>query len=134
MSLRQIPYMAFAVILYFILITLAGLSLDRLLFTVPLPSGAGMAISLSDLLIVFATLLAFFELVGTTSASSRAILSHGLQLVVFLIALLLLLLLPRFGTATFLIITLMTLINTVAGYSISILRARRDFSIDRSLE
>ena len=36
--------------------------------------------------------------------------------------------LPGFGTGTFLIITLMALVDVVAGYSISILTARRDMT------
>lgn len=133
MSIRQIPFMAFAAIVYFILVSLVGSSLDRIVLQVPMPSGVSLPLTIGELLILFATIMGFVELVGSTSASSTAILNHGLQLVVFLVCLLLLLLLPRFATGTFLIITIMTLINTVAGYSISILRARRDFTLDRTI-
>ncbi len=132
MSIRQLPYMVFAALLYFILVGVAGLSLERVLLTVPMPSGAGLSITVGELLIILALVFSFVELLGS-SASSTAIISHGLQLIVFLACLLLLLLLPKFGTGTFLVITLMTLINTVAGYSISILRARRDFTLDRTI-
>lgn len=133
MSIRQIPFMAFAPLLYFILIGLVGLPLTQVLLTIPMPSGAGLTLTTGEILILVATVLAFAELIGSSSAHSSAIISHGLQLVVFLICLLLLLLLPRFGTGTFLVLTIMTLINTVAGYSMSILRARRDFSLERTM-
>ena len=133
MSIRQFPFMAFAALLYFIIVGLAGLALDRTALTIPMPSGAGLALTIGEILIIVAVVLSFFELIGS-SASSSAILSHGLQLIVFLVCLLLLLLLPRFGTGVFLIIVLMTLINTVAGYSISILRARRDFTLERTID
>lgn len=132
MSIRQIPFMAFAALLYFVLVGLAGLPLERVLLSVPMPSGARLPVTVGELLIILALVFSFVELLGS-SASSTAIISHGLQLIVFLVCLLLLLLLPKFGTGTFLVITLMTLINTVAGYSISILRARRDFALDRTI-
>ncbi|MBN9061411.1 MAG: hypothetical protein BGP06_21250 [Rhizobiales bacterium 65-9] len=130
---RRIPFLAFSIILYYVLVSLSGIPLDRTLFSVPLPSGAGLSVTLAELLILIAIILGFFELLGSTSATTVAIISHGLQMIVFLVALLLFLLLPVFGTATFLIITMMTLINTIAGYSVSIMRARRDFSFERDM-
>ncbi len=134
MTIRQIPFMIFAVLIYFILVSLAGLDLSRVLLTVPLPSGSRMELRLGELLILLASILGFVELINSTNATASAILNHGLSLGVFLVCLLLLLLAPRFGTGTFLVITLMTLIDTVAGYSISIMRARRDFSMERTAE
>lgn len=128
---RRIPFLAFSIILYYALVSLGGIPLDRILFSLPLPSGVGLSVTLAELLILIAVFLGFFELLGSTSATTVAIISHGLQMIIFLIALLLFLLLPAFGSATFLIITMMTLINTIAGYSVSIMRARRDFSFDR---
>ncbi len=133
MSIRQFPFMAFAVILYFVLVSLFKLPLNQDLMSIPMPSGVRLVLTVSDILIILATIFSFVELIGSTSASATAILNHGLQLIVFLAALLLLLLLPTFATGCFLVITMMTLINTVAGYSISILRARRDFTVGPTL-
>jgi hypothetical protein len=41
---------------------------------------------------------------------------------------------PGAGTATFLLLTLMALLDVIAGFSISIFAARRDFAIDRTVE
>jgi hypothetical protein len=134
MTIRQIPFMIFAVLLYFILVSLAGMDLGRVLLTVPLPSGARMELKLGEFIVLLAAIFGFVELINSTNATASAILNHGLSLGVFLVCLLLLLLAPRFGTGTFLVITLMALIDTVAGYSISIMRARRDFSMERASE
>ena len=135
MSFRQIPFMVFAIALYFLLVAAArSLSLDRTVFTLPLPSGARMDMKVGELFILIAAVLSFIELINSTSASATAILNHGLSLGVFLICLLLFLLVPSAGTGTFLLMTLLTLIDTVAGYSISIMRARRDFTMERATE
>ena len=70
----------------------------------------------------------FFEIMNATSAKSSSIFNHGLSLVLFIACGLIFLFVPGFGTGTFLIITLMSLVDVVAGYSISILTARRDMT------
>jgi hypothetical protein len=133
MSVRQLPFMIIAVILYFLLVSIVRVPLDSVLFTMPMPSGDRLAFSLGELLISLTAILMFVETVSNTSASASAIVNHGLSLVVFLICLLLWLLMPRFGTGTFFVMMLLTLIDTVAGYSNSILRARRDLTVEQTL-
>jgi hypothetical protein len=47
----------------------------------------------------------------------------------FIIALIVFLLVQAFGTPAFLMLTLMALVDVVAGYTVSIFAARRDFSV-----
>jgi len=51
---------------------------------------------------------------------------------VFVAALLEFLLLKGFGTLTFFLITLMTFIDVIAGFTVTIQGARRDFGVDRA--
>jgi hypothetical protein len=44
----------------------------------------------------------------------------------FLVSMLLFLLTPLFGTSTFFLITLMSLVNVIAGFTITAIAARRD--------
>ena len=67
--------------------------LDSEVMAVNMLSGTTWTMAFGDLLILIAVFLGFFELLGSTSASTIAIVSHGLQMIVFLVALLLLLLL-----------------------------------------
>ena len=55
--------------------------------------------------------------------------NHGLSLVVFIVALIEFIVLPEFGTSTFFMITLFTLLDVVAGFTVTIATARRDFSV-----
>jgi hypothetical protein len=70
----------------------------------------------------------FFEVMNAANAKSSSIVNHGLSMLVFMACFVTFLMLPGFGTGTFLIITLMALVDVIAGYSISILTARRDMT------
>ena len=50
-------------------------------------------------------------------------------MLIFVVALGLFLIMPAFGTATFFLIMLMTLMDTLAGFIITIVAARRDLAV-----
>lgn len=123
---RFFPFMLLAVIAYGVTVAALGIPLSRELVSLGLPSGSAFTLTVSELLLTFATIVLFFELVSAASTKSRSLLSHGLSMVVFIACGLIFLFVPGFGTGTFVIITLMSLVDVIAGYSISILTARRD--------
>ena len=107
---RFFPFMLLAVIAYGVTVAAMGVPLSR------------------ELLLAVSTIVLFFEIMNATSAKSSSILNHGLSMVVFIACGLIFLFIPGFGTGTFVIITLMALVDVIAGYSISILTARRDMT------
>lgn len=123
---RFFPFMLLAVIAYGVTVAALGIPLSRELVSLGLPSGSAFTLTVSELLLTFATIVLFVELVSAASTKSRSLLSHGLSMVVFIACGLIFLFVPGFGTGTFVIITLMSLVDVIAGYSISILTARRD--------
>ena len=129
--LRFFPFMVLAIAAYAVAIQVMGLSLGSELLSFALPSGARFALTVSELLLAISTIVLFFEVMNAASAKSNSILNHGLSMLVFIACFIGFLLVPAFGTGTFLIITLMALVDVVAGYSISILTARRDMTFDR---
>jgi hypothetical protein len=66
------------------------------------------------------------EVYRATSSSTAAILNHVLSLVVFIVALIELLVMPRMANMTFFLIVLMTLSDVIAGFTVTISTARRD--------
>ena len=126
--MRFFPFMVIAVAAYGMVSVAFAIPLDRVILTFPLPSAAGFALTVGELLIGLATVVLFFELMNATSAKSSSIFNHGLSLLVFLAGFVIFLFVPGFGSGTFLIIVLMCLVDVVAGYSISILTARRDMT------
>ncbi len=126
---RFFPFMLIAVLAYSIGVAVMNMPPDQVMLSTGLPSGASLVLSVQDVLLTIATVVLFFEIMNAASARSSSILNHGLSLLVFIACFLAFLLLPAFGTGTFLVITIMTLVDVVAGYSISILAARRDLTV-----
>jgi hypothetical protein len=127
--LRTFPLLALVVIAYNVLIVLNQTALTAVAGEVRLPSGAVWNVTAGDILIISGLALLFVEMVTATSRASSVV-NHGLSLVVFLVCAFEFLLVPACGVPEFLYITLMTLIDVVAGYSISIATARRDLALE----
>jgi hypothetical protein len=70
------------------------------------------------------------EVIKATRSTSRAIMNHALSMLTFIGALAEFLVLKGFGTSTFFFITAMCLFDVVAGYTISIITARRDLGLE----
>jgi hypothetical protein len=126
--LRFFPFMVLAVIAYAVAVAVLGLPLTNELIGFNLPSGTRFALTVSECLLAIATIVLFFEIMNATSAKSSSIINHGMSMLVFIACFVAFLLVPGFGTGTFLVITLIALVDVVAGYSISILTARRDMT------
>ena len=127
--LGSLPLMAIVVIAYNIMALVTGPTMDTTVLDVDLVSGAVWSMKVSDLLLVSALGLLFLELIGSTRTDSSSVINHGLSLVVFIGALIEFIVLPAFGTSTFFLITMFTLLDVVAGFSVTIATARRDFSV-----
>lgn len=98
-------------------------------FRVPMPSDTVWAVSWGDLFIVLALLLLFVEILRSTSSGKSAIINHAISMIVFIACVVEFLLFDVFATSAFFLLTLMTLLDVVAGFVISIVTARRDFAV-----
>lgn len=117
-----------------IVFLLPGLSLTDPLFSVQMLSGADMNFSISDLLLVFAILLLFVEVMKSTRVGTRSIVDHMLSLLLFIVMMGEFIITPRAATSTFLILTVLCLVDVIAGFSITIRAAQRDVSVDHLRE
>jgi hypothetical protein len=133
---RAFPLILIAVALYNLTVLggaaagahdLSGLMAQR--FVIPLVSGDQWSVTLSDFYLTLALALLFVEVIKAARASHREILNHALSLLTFIAALVEFILLKGFGTSTFFFITAMCLFDVVAGYTISIIAARRDVAL-----
>jgi hypothetical protein len=98
-------------------------------FAVTIFSGDVWKISLGDGLLALSLLLLFIETVKATGTSRREIVNHALSMLTFVGALVEFIVLKGFGTSMFFLITLMCLFDVVAGYTISLLAAKRDVHV-----
>ncbi|GGE46430.1 hypothetical protein GCM10011367_21540 [Marinicauda pacifica] len=103
-------------------------ALHATLFTVP-TAGTQWALSLSDLLITLALVMLFLEMLKAPGTGNVTVYNNLLSTGVFIVAILLFVLQPLFATSTFFIIMLMTLVDTAAGWFITVIASRRDLAV-----
>ena len=133
------PLLALPVLAYNLLVlSLGGLGsaaaasqLGGRVLSAPMPSGAAWDISIADLLLASALVILFIEMLKSASSRGAAIVNHSLSMLVFIACLLELLLLRAFATSTFFLITLMVLLDVLAGFIVTIIAARRDVDVAR---
>ncbi|MEM8616268.1 MAG: hypothetical protein AAGF20_04970 [Pseudomonadota bacterium] len=82
-----------------------------------------------DALLVLSIAVLFMEILKSTSTGTATIMNHALSMVLFIICLMLFLLHPNFATSIFFIITVMALLDVLAGVVVTIVSARRDFAV-----
>ena len=128
--MTSLPLLALVVAAYTALALVAPGWLESVLFSLPLLSGTTLLLRGNDLLLVISLVLLGIEISRATSSSSAAILNHVLSLVVFIVALIDFIVMPQLGNTTFFLILLMTLIDVIAGFTVTITAARRNVSYD----
>ena len=138
--LNAMPLLAIPVILYnFVALTAlisgadsggAYAAMTSPWFEIPMPShGTVWKISIGDVILLGGLVCLFFELIKSTNSDQLAIINHSLSLVVFVVALIEFLLLPTFATSTFFLLSMMALMDVVAGFIVTIISARKDIEI-----
>ena len=107
-----------------------GVSWTATLTSVHLASGADWAMSAGQLLIAFAILLLFGELVKSTRIGLRTMVDHGLSLVLFIGMLAEFLLVKEVASGTFFLLLVISFIDVLGGFTVSLRSAQRDVSVE----
>jgi hypothetical protein len=129
--MSMIPLFGVLLIVYLILAA-SGVSFGREaagLFSMPLLSGATFIPTASDLFIILGVMTLYVEIFKSTRASTTEIVEHVLSMFTFIVYLVLFLGWKNGGTSTFLILGMMSLLDVIAGFTISIVAARRDLNV-----
>ncbi len=131
--ITNVPLMAVPLIVYnVVLFGLLGVSTwDDQILGVTMISGARWIMTLGDLMIVLGLILLFFEILKATRVGVNSIVDHLLSTFVLIAYLVEFLLVEGAATAVFFILMIMTLIDVLAGFSVSIRSATRDVTLGR---
>ncbi|MEM1295167.1 MAG: hypothetical protein AAGH89_07360 [Verrucomicrobiota bacterium] len=97
--------------------------------SIPLISGAVWEPVVADFLLLFAVFILYIELFKSTRTNVSSIVEHVLSMFVFIAFMIEFLVVEACGTSTFLIVTLLSLIDVIGGFTITISTARRDFGV-----
>lgn len=127
--LGTLPLMAIVIIIYNVIIFLTGLSMESQVTSITLISGAIWTISVGDVIVFAGLILLFLELINSTKTGASTIVNHALSMLVLLIALVEFIVLPQFGTSAFFALVLLALFDVIAGFTVTITAARRDFTV-----
>lgn len=103
--------------------------MNVILFEFDLPSLRRIIMTVSDAFILASIFFLYIETFKATRTSVISIVDHALSLLVFVIFLIELLVVPRLGNTTFLIMTTASLMDVVMGFTVTISTAKRDFTL-----
>lgn len=128
-----VPLFLVLLAIYFIVAIAGGSELftdaGGTLFTMNLVSGAEWTLTWSHIFIILGVITLYIELVKSTSTGTATVIEHGLSMFTFILYFALFLLVKPAGNSTFFVLSLMSLLDVVAGFTITIVAARRDFAV-----
>ena len=124
------PMFAIPLIAYnMLMITGDSIATNPVALTIPLMnSEEAMTLNVGDILVMLGIVFLYFEILKATRASKATIIDHALSLIVFIVFLVEYIVVAGAGTATFMILALMSLLDVIAGFTITISTSRRDIS------
>ena len=129
MSLFGIPLMIIPFAIYNMLAFLLGIDWSKQIGPIPMVSGASWSVSYGEILIGGSILILFFELLKSTRLSNRTIIDHMLSTVLFIGMVIEFLLVQKCATGTFFLLLIISFVDVVGGFTISIRAAQRDVNI-----
>jgi hypothetical protein len=97
-------------------------------------SGADWIISYGDVLVFISLICLFAEIFKATRTSTRSIVDHLLSMGLFVIMLVEFILWPPFATSTYAVLIVISVVDVVGGFTITIRTAQRDLAIDKTVE
>ncbi len=107
--------------------------LNDVLFYMRLPSGAFWKPTWGDFVVLIGLITLYIEIFKATRTSSISIVDHTLSTIVFVAFLVSWMIFPwtigEKSNSTFLLLTVMSFIDVIAGFTITIAAARRDFAL-----
>ena len=124
--LLLIPFAIYNIIAFL----MPGVSWTSALTTAHMVSGGDWSMSAGDMLITLAVLLLFGEMMKSTRIGFRTVVDHGLSLILFLGMLVEFLLVKQAASATFFLLLVISFIDVIGGFAITLRSAQRDLTVE----
>ena len=109
---------------------LPGIGWTQEMARIHMMSGADWTFTPGELLVGTSIIVLFFEMLKSTRLSTRTIIDHGLSTVIFIGMIVEFLLVKQAATGTFFLLLVISFVDVVGGFTITIRTAQRDISID----
>jgi hypothetical protein len=98
-------------------------------FTLHMFSGALLSLSVSDVILFSSMPLLFFEIIKSARTDALSVMNHIVATLALVVATVEFVAVPGFSTAVFCLLTLMQLVDVIAGFTVTIVAARRDIGM-----
>jgi hypothetical protein len=105
-----------------------GVGWGTTLTTVHMVSGVDWTMSISDILIAFAVLLLFGEMMKSTRMSIRTVVDHALSLILSMLVEFILV--KQAATATFFLLLVISFVDVLGGFAVTLRSAQRDLTVE----
>ncbi|HPF39521.1 MAG TPA: hypothetical protein P5081_07925 [Phycisphaerae bacterium] len=130
-SIAVIPLFGVLLVIYNIIMLTGDATavMAKPMVSATLISGAAWSMSAGEMLIAAGLFVLFAEMFKATRTGTSSILDHALSMLVFVVFVVEFLVAKEAGNSTFLILGLMSLVDVIAGFSITIVAARRDLAV-----
>jgi hypothetical protein len=130
MSLRAIPLLVVAFVLYNLIVLSMGVEgLTTSIFSMTLLSKGVWTFYWGDFILLVTLIVLFVEILKSTFTGTATLIDHALSMLLAGAILVEFLMTPQAATSVFFLILVAAIIDVIAGYTIGIRVARRDLSI-----
>ena len=110
-----------------------GVSWVGAVITVHMVSGADWSMSAGDMLLTLGILMLFGEVMKSTRIGIRTVVDHALALILFLGMLVEFLLVKQCASATFFLLLVISFVDVLGGFAVTLRSAQRDVTIEGTL-
>lgn len=130
--MRAFPFTIVTLVIYNLVILFQDASVwDNELLELTLFSGEIWQLTTGSLMIAAGLLILLVEVLRATTVHTKAITNHLVSVVVLIIYVIEFVVVPEAGNSTFFILTMIALVDVLAGIVVTIRLATRDFAVDR---
>jgi uncharacterized membrane protein len=131
MALFSFPLLLVPFAIYNIIAFLTpGVGFTSPITSVQMASGSVWSMTAGDMLIAFAVIMLFVELLKATRTGARNVVDHGLSLVLFIAMGIEFILVAQAATSTFFLLLVIGFVDVLGGFAVTLRSAQRDLTID----
>jgi hypothetical protein len=109
---------------------LPGIGWSKEMANIHMMSGAEWTFTPGELLVSLAVIVLFFEMLKATRLTSRTIIDHALSTLLFIGMIVEFLLVPQAASGTFFLLLVISFVDVVGGFTITIRTAQRDITVE----
>jgi|SRR5690242_3600909 hypothetical protein len=124
--LLLIPFAIYNIIAFL----MPGVSWTGVVTTVHMVSDADWTMSSGDILVTFAIVLLCGEIMKSTRIGIRTVVDHALSLILFLGMMVEFILVKQAATATFFLLLVVSFIDVIGGFAVTLRSAQRDLTVE----